>query len=67
MEAAVCHCHTVRPFARIASFANVHCSELLVGLEASDFCHTFKTASSLGLLLDMLLLPSHEGAAALVL
>lgn len=38
-------------------FANVHCSESLVWIEASSFFYIINTGSSPGILLDILLLP----------
>jgi hypothetical protein len=37
--------------------ANVHCNEPLVWFKASGFCYAINPGSSLGLLLDILLLP----------
>ena len=55
----MCHHHPgyVKPFAQTVLLANVHCSESLVWFEASGFCYTINTGSSLGLLLDTLLSP----------
>ena len=55
-------CHNVshsilHPFVHTSLLANVHCNESLVWFEASGFCYTINTGSSLGLLSDILLLP----------
>ena len=51
-------CPTVYPFVHTSLLANVHCNESLVWSEASGFCCTSNTGSSLGLLSDVLLLCS---------
>lgn len=57
VEAVVCHSlYTIDSFVYISLLASVHCSESLVWLEASGFCYTSNTGSSLGLLLDILLM-----------
>ena len=45
------------PFVHTSLLANVHCNESLVWFEASDFCYTGNTGSSLRRLSDVLLLP----------
>lgn len=50
-------CHTLYPFIHIFLLANVHCNKSSIWFEASDFCYTINTESSLGLLSDVLLLP----------
>jgi hypothetical protein len=49
--------HTVYSFIYTSFLANVHCNEFLVWFKASGFCYTINIGSSLGLLLDILLLP----------
>ena len=51
-------CHTAYPSVHTSLLANAHRNGSLVWLEASGFCYTVNTGSSLGLLLDILLLPS---------
>jgi hypothetical protein len=55
LEAAVCH--TVYPLLPKIALMNGHCSASLVWFKGSGFCYTINTGSSLGLLLDILLLP----------
>lgn len=47
----------VYPFVHTSLLTKVLCSDLLVWFNASVFCYTIDTGSSLGLLLDSLLLP----------
>ena len=46
--------------------ANGHCRESLVWIEASGFCYMINTGSSLGLLLDTLLLYCCHGDPAVL-
>jgi hypothetical protein len=48
-------CHMGHPFVPTALLANGHCNESLVWFEASGFCYSVNTGTSLGLLSDILL------------
>lgn len=51
-------CPTEHPFVHSSSFANLHCNDSWVWSEASGFCFTINSGTSLGLLSDTLLLPA---------
>lgn len=53
----VTECPTVYPFVYTSLLANVHCKDLLAWYEDSSFCYSADTGTSLGPLLDILLLP----------
>lgn len=57
VEAKICQSESYRPFHR-SSHASVCCSASMVWFEASVFCNTVNTESSLGLLLYILSFPS---------
>lgn len=48
---------TVHPFVHTSLLVNVHCNDMKVWYEPSGFCYSINTGTSLGLLLDILLLP----------
>jgi hypothetical protein len=55
VEAVVCP--TADPFVHTSLLANIHCNDLLVWYEASGFCYSINTGSSLELFSDTLWLP----------
>lgn len=61
MEAEVCHSES--PLVHMSALANVHYSGSWVCFEASGFCDTVNTGSSLNLLLGILLLSCVVGPA----